>query len=91
MVADRLRKVLVRVAADLREEFGRPAMNRRILHRLAAASEEDLARVGLTPADLQAAAAPGVTDAASFLTARRAARVAGSKQSSMRCGETIQF
>ena len=91
MVADHLRRVLGRVAADLREEFGRPAMNRRILYRLASASENDLARLGLTPSDLYAASAPGVTDAASFLSARRVARLEGSRQSSTQCGKPFQF
>lgn len=91
MVADRLRREWARVAAALREEFGRPARNRRILHRLDSASPEELRRLGLTRADLREAAAPGVADAAAFLTARGAARRERSRQFSLRCGGTFQF
>lgn len=80
---------MARIAADLREEFGRPAMNRRILHRLATTEEADLTRLGLTAADVREAAGPGVADAASFLTARRAARSGGADQVSRRRRETI--
>lgn len=91
MVAGSLRRALGRFAAELREEFGRPAMNRRILHRLAVAEEADLARLGLTPRDVRDAAAPDIADATSFLAARRAARSGVAGQSSLRRGERIQF
>ncbi|WP_449410573.1 hypothetical protein [Methylobacterium komagatae] len=62
------------MADELREEFGRPAMNRRILYRLSTAPRHELASLGLTPNDVREAAAPGITDAAGFLTAKRALR-----------------
>lgn len=74
MLADRLRRTVQRVANELHEEFGRSAMNRRILHRLSSAPRHELASLGLTPNDVQDAAAPGITDAAGFLRAKRALR-----------------
>ena len=74
MIADQVRRTVQRVADGLREEFGRPAMNRRILHRLSTAPRHELAHLGLTPGDVRDAAAPGITDAAGFLRARRASR-----------------
>ncbi len=74
MVGDRLRRAVQRVADGLREEFGRAAMNRRILHRLSTAPLHELARLGLTPSDVREAATPGVADAAGFLRAKRALR-----------------
>lgn len=69
-----LHHVLRRFAEELRESLGRPAMNRRILHRLASTDEADLRRLGLTPWDVREAALREVTDVAAFLNARRALR-----------------
>ena len=86
MVAERWRRAWDRIAAGLREEFGRSAMNRRVLHRLTATGEADLARLGLTPRDVREAAAPDVADATAFLMARRAAR----DLISLQCKRSVQ-
>ncbi|MCJ2012125.1 DUF1127 domain-containing protein [Methylobacterium sp. J-076] len=70
----RLGRAVSAFAVELRADLGRPAMNRRILHRLAGTGEGELSRLGLTERDLNEAAAPEVADVAGFLAARRDAR-----------------
>lgn len=69
-----LRGALLQFTAELRDGLGRPAMNRRILHRLALMDEAELWQLGLTGQDVREAAAREVADVAAFLTARRARR-----------------
>lgn len=76
-----LRGTARRLVARMREEFGRPAINQRILHRLSIMDEAGLTRLSLTRRDVCDAAGPGVADAASFLSARRNARLGAAEPS----------
>lgn len=69
-----LRDALLQFTSELRDGFGRPAMNRRILHRLALMDEAELSQLGLTSQDVREAGTQEFADVAAFLTARRARR-----------------
>ena len=89
MAGTGLRGAARRLVELMREELGRPAINRRILHRLATTDEAGLTRLGLTRRDVCDAAGPGIADAASFLTARRIARLGAAEPCSLRRTERI--
>lgn len=65
---------LTEALARLRADLSRPAMDRRILHRLAVMSDRELRDIGFVRRDVHDARAPDAGDVATFLVARREAR-----------------
>lgn len=60
--------------ARLRADLSRPAMDRRILHRLNVIIDRELRAIGFVRRDVHDARAPDAGDVAAFLVARREAR-----------------
>ena len=62
---------LMRIVARLREDLTRPAINRRVVHRLSVLSDRELKDIGLVRQDVFDASLPENGDATCFLLRRR--------------------
>jgi uncharacterized protein YjiS (DUF1127 family) len=71
---DRAVRYLARLVGAVADGLSRQAMNRRVLHQLAAMSERDLRDIGLVPQDVEDACLPENGDPSLFLIARRGER-----------------
>ena len=68
------RRWLADLAAWLRADLSRPAMDQRILHRLSALTDRELRGIGLVRRDIHDAGLPDTGDVSTFLIDRRDAR-----------------